>query len=179
MGPYAGLLDDPAGRELPLMRDAVLPQCLRRAGVVSPKFRRTTCPRGAVMLEALVAALIFALAAIAIVGFQARAARHLNDAHFRVEARHLVHSALAQMQAADNATLYAEFDMRAGGAGYRALLAQAQRLPGVTAVRYAPEVLVTPGPSATSRMAAVTVQWLLPGEAAPHRYSASTAVGGR
>ena len=131
------------------------------------------------MLEALVAALIFALAAIAIVGFQARAARHLNDAHFRVEARHIVHSALARMQAADNATLYAEFDMRAAGAGYRALVAQAQRLPGVTAVRYAPEVLVTAGPSGTSRMAEVTVQWRLPGDAAPHRYSASAAVGGR
>jgi hypothetical protein len=131
------------------------------------------------MLEALAAALIFALAAIAIVGFQARAARHLNDAHFRVEARHVVHAALARMQAADNATLYAEFDMRAGGAGYRSLLAQAQRLPGVTATRYAPEVLVTAGPSTTSRTAAVTVQWLLPGDTAPHRYSASAAVGGR
>jgi len=101
--------------------------------------------RGAVMMEALAAALIFALAAIAIVGFQARATRLLNDAHFRVEARHLAHSALARMQAADNATLYAEFDMRAGGAGYRAVAAQAQRLPGVGATSNAPQVLITPG----------------------------------
>lgn len=179
MDPYAGLLDDPAGRELPVTRAALRSQRVRRADAVSSKFRSAPRPRGAMMLEALVAALIFALAAIAIVGFQARAARLLNDAHFRVEARHLVHSALARMQASDNATLYAEFDMRVGGAGYRALVAQAQRLPGVTAARYAPEVLVTPGPSATSRMAAVTVQWLLPGDAAPHRYSASAAVGGR
>ncbi|MET0916850.1 MAG: hypothetical protein ABWY07_00280, partial [Burkholderiales bacterium] len=134
-----------------MTRDAVRSQRLRRAEAVLSKFRGTAHSRGAMMLEALVAALIFALAAIAIVGFQARAARHLDDAHFRVEARHLVHTALARMQAADNATLYAEFDMRAGGAGYRALVAQAQRLPGVTAARYAPEVLVTPGPSATSR----------------------------
>jgi hypothetical protein len=135
--------------------------------------------RGAVMMEALAAALIFALAAIAIVGFQARAARLLNDAHFRVEARHLAHSTLARMQAADNATLYAEFDVRAGGAGYRALAAQAQRLPGVGATSNAPQVLITPGPSATSRTAAVTVQWLFPGDTSPHRYSASAVVGGR
>ena len=131
------------------------------------------------MLEALVAALIFALAAIAVVGFQARAARQLNDTHFRVEARHMVHSALARMSnSAYNVALSAAC-MRAAGAGYRALVAQALRLPGVTAVRYAPEVLVTAGPSGTSRMAEVTVQWLLPGDAAPHRYSASAAVGGR
>ena len=161
------------------MGKALTSQRPRRADAASSKFLSTPRPRGAMMLEALVAALIFALAALAIIGFQARAARHLNDAHFRVEARHMVHSALARMQAADSATLYAEFDMRAGGAGYRALVAQAQRLPGVTAVRYAPEVLVTAGPSVTSRMAEVTVQWLLPGDAAPHRYSASAAVGGR
>jgi hypothetical protein len=150
-----------------------------RERVASRRSPDTERARGAMMLEALAAALIFALAAIAIVGFQARAARHLNDAQFRVEASHLVHAALARMQVADSATLYAEFDMRAGGAGYRALVAQAQRLPGVTAVRYAPEVLVTAGPSATSRTAAVAVQWLLPGDAVPHRYSASAAVGGR
>ena len=131
------------------------------------------------MLEALAAALIFALAAIAIVGFQVRAARHLNDLHFRAEARHLAHATLARMLAADSATLYAEFDMRAGGAGYRALVSEAERLPGVTAGRHAPEVLITAGPSATSRIAAVTVQWRLPGDATPHRYSASAAVGGR
>lgn len=134
--------------------------------------------RGAMMLESLVAALIFALAAIAIVGFQARAARHLNDAHFRVEARHLAHASLARMLAADQATLYAEFDMRAGGAGYRALAAQAMRLPGVAGGAYAPEVLITPGPSTTSRTAAVTVQWRLPGDAGPHRYTASAVLGG-
>lgn len=138
-----------------------------------------TSARGAIMLEALAAALIFALAAVAIAGFHARAARHLNDAHFRVEARHLAHAALARMQAADSATLYAEFDMRAGGAGYRALLAQARRLPGVTGERLRPELLVTVGPSDASRTAAVAVLWQLPGDAAPHRYSASAAVGGR
>ena len=131
------------------------------------------------MLEALMAALIFALAALAVLGFQARAARALSDAHLRVEARHLAHATLARMQAADNSTLYAEFDMRAGGAGYRTLVAQAQRLPGVSASRYPPEVLITDGPSSASRNAAVSVQWLLPGDAAPHRYAVSAAVGGR
>ncbi|HET9046618.1 MAG TPA: hypothetical protein VFO33_06650 [Casimicrobiaceae bacterium] len=131
------------------------------------------------MLEALMAALIFALAALAVLGFQARAERALSDAHSRVEARHLAHAALARMQAADNSTLYAEFDMRAGGAGYRSLVAQAQRLPGASAGRYLPEVLITDGPSLASRNAAITIQWLLPGDGAPHRYAVAAVVGGR
>ncbi|MEO5764960.1 MAG: hypothetical protein ABIR52_06590 [Casimicrobiaceae bacterium] len=135
--------------------------------------------RGALLLEALVAALIFALAALAIVGFQARAARQIDDAHFRVEARHLAEATLARMLAADATTLFAEYDMRAGGAGYRALVAQAQRLPGVTATQYAPEVLIMPGPSTSSRTAAVTVRWRSPADATPHGYATSGTVGGR
>ncbi len=143
---------------------------------------RTNAPRqrlrGAVLFEALVAALIFALAALAIVGFQARAVRALNDAQYRAEARHLAHAALARMRTADDASLYADFDMRAGGAGYRALVAQASRLPGVTASTYAPQVLITDGPSTTSRRVAVTISWLPPGDTTAHRYAVSSAVGG-
>jgi hypothetical protein len=132
-----------------------------------------------VLLEALVAALIFAFAALAIAGFQARAARHLHDANFRGEAAQLAHAALARMQAADHTTLYAEFDMRAAGPGYRALVAQARRLPGVDDTQVQPELLVTPGPSSTSRVAAVAVQWRLPGDPVVHRYATSAVVGGR
>ena len=71
-------------------------------------------PRGAVLLEALVGAVVFALAALAIVAFQARAAQALHHAHFRGEAQQLAHAVLARMHASDNATLYADFDMRAG-----------------------------------------------------------------
>ena len=158
MAPYAGLLDVPPGWELPV---------------------KSRPPKGAVMLEALVGAVVFALAALAIVGFQARAAQALHHAHFRGEAQQLAHAVLARMQAADNATLYADFDMRAGGAGYLAFVAQAGRLPGVDATHLSPELLVTAGPSSASRVAAVTVQWRLPGDTAAHRYSTTAVVGGR
>ena len=131
------------------------------------------------MLEALVGALVFAIAAIAIVGFQARAARTLGDAHFRVEAQHLAQSALARMQSADNATLYEQFDMRAGGPGYRDVVAQAARLPGVSASRNAPRVLIRDGPSSASRTASVAVQWQTPGDAEKHVYATTGVVGGR
>jgi len=143
----------------------------RRAGA--------TAQCGAFLLEALVGALIFAVAALAIAGFQARAVRHLNDAQFRSEARQVALATLAQMQAADAASLYAEFDMRAAGSGYRALVAAAKRLPGVDDTRLPPELLVTPGPSAGSRNAAIAVRWQLPGEGTVHRYAAAAVVGGR
>lgn len=131
------------------------------------------------MLEALIAALVFAVAAIAIVGFQARAARTLGDAHFRVEAQQLAHAALARMQSADNTTLYEQFDMRAGGAGYRSVVAQAARLPGVSASHNAPRVLIRDGPSSASRTASVAVQWQSPGDVDVHLYAATGVVGGR
>ena len=135
--------------------------------------------RGALMLEALVGALVFAVAAIAIVGFQARAARTLGDAQFRVEAQQLAHAALGRMQSADNATLYEQFDMRAGGAGYRGVVVQAARLPGVSASRNAPRVLIRDGPSSVSRTASVAVQWQMPGDPDVHLYAATGVVGGR
>jgi len=134
---------------------------------------------GTFLLEALVGALIFAVAALAIAGFQARAVRHLNDAQFRSEARQVALATLAQMQAADAASLYAEFDMRAAGNGYRALVAAAKRLPGADDARLPPELLITPGPSAGSRNAAIAVRWQVPGDNAIHRYAAAAVVGGR
>ena len=132
------------------------------------------------MLEALVGAVVFALAALAIAGFlNARAAQALHHAHFRGEAQQLAHAVLARMQTADNATLYADFDMRAGGTGYRAFAVQAQRLPGVDDTHLSPELLVTAGPSSTSRVAAIAVQWRLPGDTAAHRYATTAVVGGR
>ena len=131
------------------------------------------------MLEALVGALVFALAAIAIVGFQARAARTLGDAHFRVEAQQVAHATLARMQSADNATLYEQFDMRADGPGYRGIVALAARLPGVSASRNAPRVLIRDGPSSGSRTASVAIQWQSPGDVETHLVATAGVVGGR
>jgi type IV pilus assembly protein PilV len=134
---------------------------------------------GGFLLEALIATLIFAFGALAIANLHARAARHVNDAQFRAEAIQLVEATLGQMRAADAATLYANFDSRAGGAGYRALLEKAKQLPGVDDSSNAPEVNVSDGPSMTSRRVDITVFWRLPGDASVHRHGASAVAMGR
>ena len=134
--------------------------------------------RGTFLLEALIAFLIFAFGAAAVVGLQARAIRHVNDAHYRGVALHVAQSAIGRMQAANPATLHAEFDMSGGGAGYLAVVEQARTLPGVSATRLAPDVHVTAGPSADSRKVVVAVLWQLPGDTLVHRYDASAVIGG-
>jgi hypothetical protein len=83
------------------------------------------------------------------------------------------------MRATPPAELYASFDTRAQGAGYRALLDRAKRLPGVDDASNAPEVRVGEGPTASSRRVDVTLFWQSPGEASPRRYDASAVVASR
>ena len=122
--------------------------------------------------------LVFAFGAIAIVSLQGRAVRDVNDAQFRAEAIQLVEALIAEMRASSQATLYAMFDSREDGAGYRAFLDRASRLPGVAVQSNAPDVRVGDGPSAGSRRVDVTVFWRAPGEPTAHRHSASAVLKG-
>jgi len=98
--------------------------------------------RGTFLLEALIAALVFSFGSLAMVGLQARAVRHANDAQYRGEAAQLAQAVLAEMGATDVATLATRFDARSGGAGYTALLDRAKNLPGVSATQNSPDILV-------------------------------------
>jgi type IV pilus assembly protein PilV len=133
---------------------------------------------GVFLLEALIAALIFGFGALAMAALQARATRDVNDAQFRAEAVQLVESGIATMRASTPASLYATFDSRADGPGYRAFRDRAKRLPGVTDIFNAPELRISDGPSAGSRRVDITVFWQAPGDPVAHRHSASAVVAG-
>ena len=150
-----------------------------RAQAIDRHAERARRQRGSFLLEALIAALIFSFGSLAIAGLQARAVRHANDAQYRGEAAQLAQAAIAEMGAADVATLAARFDVRGGGAGYAALLERAKKLPGVSAAQNAPDVRVAPGPTSDSREISVVVYWSAPGDLQIHRYGATAVVGGR
>jgi type IV pilus assembly protein PilV len=150
----------------------------RRTRAISGHVERARPQRGSFLLEALIAALIFSFGSLAMVGLQARAVRHANDAQYRGEAAQLAQAAIAEMGATDVATLAARFDARSGGAGYAALLDRAKKLPGVSAAQNSPAVLVGPGPSSDSREITVVVYWAAPGDPRTHRYGATAVVGG-
>src|SRR5438046_7376201 len=85
--------------------------------------------RGAFLLEALVALLIFSFGVMAMAGLQTRAARHFNEAQYRANAAELAQATIASMRASDPATLAARFDPSAGTADWLELLGRAKRLP--------------------------------------------------
>jgi Tfp pilus assembly protein PilV len=131
---------------------------------------------GVFLLEALMATLIFGFSALALSALQARAIRDMNDAQFRAEAIQLVETGIATIRASTASSLYATYDSRADGPGYRALRERAKRLPGVSDGTNAPDVRVSDGLSAGSRQVDVVVFWQVPGDAAAHRYSASAVI---
>lgn len=138
--------------------------------------RRSDKQAGIVLLEALIAILIFSMGILAIVGMQAVAAKQVTDAKYRSDACLLVNQLIGTMWASDRtpATLKANFDSSVGGAGYTVWLTDVSTtLPGVAANPPAVDV------SASTGAVTVTVFWLAPSEvstAIAHRYVALAQV---
>ena len=137
--------------------------------------------RGALLLEASIAILIFSAGVVGIVALQAQSMRHVGEAQYRAEAILAAEALIAQMWSSDPRTLAADFDSSGGGAGYAAFRRLVQRaptgLPGATIAGNEPVVAVVPGPSAGSASVAVTVYWQLPGESTRHNHLATAVVG--
>lgn len=137
--------------------------------------------QGSVLLEALIAILIFSSGIVGIVALQSESIRHVGDAQYRAEAIFVTDALIAQIWSSDARTLAADFDSGGPGAGYAAFKRLVQRvprgLPGATIAGNEPVVAVTPGPSLHSSSVAVTVYWQLPGESTRHAYRATAVVG--
>jgi type IV pilus assembly protein PilV len=122
---------------------------------------------GAFLLEALVAIVVFAVGTLGLLELIAGAARESGNARWRDEAFTLAASTLSQMWTDDPATLDVRYDAT-NGAGYRALRAAAERLPGVGSGVNAPLVAVDTSIPGRWRVA-ITVFWQQPGERRAHR----------
>jgi type IV pilus assembly protein PilV len=133
--------------------------------------------RGGFLLEALVGILIFSFGILGLVGLQANAIRHVNDAQYRGEAVYLASTIVGRMWTDNLAQLEANYDTDLGGPGYLALKELVKTLPGATIAGNEPDIQIVPGPSANSAVATVTIFWQLPGEAQPHNYSTTAVVG--
>jgi type IV pilus assembly protein PilV len=139
--------------------------------------------RGVMLLEVLIALLIFALGVLGLVGLQARAARDSSQTKYRADATLLANDLLGQMwlTSRDYATLNAAFTSSgSGGARYNTwnarvanalpgaaanpptvVLAQVQPLPAIVAGASAPATGLT-----SSSQVTITVYWKAPGEPA-------------
>ena len=135
--------------------------------------------QGAMLLEALIAILIFSMGILAIIGLQAASVRLSGDAKYRTDANMLANKVIGQMWV-DNRTpaqLTAKY-VSASGVGYAAWASEVQAvLPGIAgqaANQPTIQIALPPvtNPNAPTSLVTVTVFWNLPGEAPANRHSA-------
>jgi type IV pilus assembly protein PilV len=116
---------------------------------------------GVVLVEGLIAIVIFALGILAIVGMQGATVRQATDAKYRVDAAFVVNQTLGAMWAADRTKLAAF----AGTDKAVASLPKGKLTIAVGAPNVNNSVPVT-----------VSVSWQLPGEKKPHTQISSTLI---
>lgn len=131
---------------------------------------------GVMLLEAMIAILIFSVGILAIIALQAAAVNASSDAKYRSDACMLANELIGQMRAGNRipATLQANF--QTGGAAYIAWLAKVQAtLPLVVANPPIVNISVIPGPTTSSSWVTITVLWQLPSQVGQqnsvHKYS--------
>jgi type IV pilus assembly protein PilV len=142
------------------------------------RLRKARGQQGVMLLEVLIALLIFSIGALGLVGLQAAATRQSNQASFRAEAALLAQDLVGQMWlgARDHATLNAAYSSSATTpAGYNAWKDRVKaRLPGIVeadipnnvAAANLPTVELTQqgaGANASTRVT-ITLFWKAPGE---------------
>lgn len=129
------------------------------------------------LIEAMVAIVVFSLGILAIIGLQATSTQYISDAKYRVDAANLVEQLISQMWSEDHtaSTLASKYGS-AGGSGYTTWKSVvASRLPGVTG--NLPSVTIE-ADSSDTKMSTVTVvvYWQPPGSSAVHNYTAVSRI---
>jgi type IV pilus assembly protein PilV len=145
---------------------------------VNPHGRRE---RGVMLIEALIAILIFSIGILAVVGMQALAIRNVTDAKVRSDAGFLANELMSQIWTdAGNIAQYAypgsgPVPPRLGVVGPPAagwIERVNSRLPGSTAF---PPIVTITGGTALGGQVQITVRWQLPEEASqglpPHQHT--------
>jgi type IV pilus assembly protein PilV len=126
----------------------------------NPQVRRISLQAGSMLLEVLIAILIFSFGVLAVVGLQATSTKDSSQARYRAQAMLLVDDVLGQMWISNRAPAALSAAFSTGGPAYAAWLAQAQAtLPGVNTA--ASTIVVSPTGLVTIRL-----QWKAPNEPA-------------
>jgi type IV pilus assembly protein PilV len=135
---------------------------------------KRSASRGAFLLEALVSLIVLSLGLLGVLGLLAGAMHASGSAQWRSEGFDVAAAALSRILTDEPAGLTARYDASVDGPGYRELLVQAMRLPGVSSDVNAPIVSIVD--SAENRRIRVIVHWQLPGEATSHNASVSAVL---
>lgn len=132
---------------------------------------------GIMLLEGLIAILVFSLGILALVGMQGVAVKQVTDAKYRSDASLLASQLIGTMWVSNRtpAALKASFDTATGTSteltNWKA--AVAATLPGITADANQPTINVTSLGGATDGTVTMTIFWRAPGDDASspiHKY---------
>lgn len=126
--------------------------------------------RGSVMLESLIAILIFSMGILALVALLGASVKDTASAKYRTDASLLANQVIGQMWTGDktNATLITDYGTATGLPYVEWKGKVVQALPGVAGATL-PTIAIDANNAVT-----VTVFWQAPGESGPHNYVAVT-----
>ncbi len=132
-----------------------------------------TKQQGSIILESLIAILIFSIGILGLVGLQAAAINNVADAKYRSEASLLANQAIGQMWLDDKTTAVLQNNYSSpNGAKYLVWQTSVQRtLPG--AAGFPPTIVIDANNQAT-----IIIQWKSPSESTPHRHETIARING-
>ncbi len=132
--------------------------------------------QGSIMIESLVAILLFSLGVLAFVGQQLSALKYVADSRYRTEAAVWADTLIAEMTVAPQGTLMAQY--AGGGPAFVAwrnrVMAAGTGLPGATVANVT--LALAPGVTPLSFDATVSVGWQVRGN--EQAYGAGDQLGG-
>lgn len=137
---------------------------------------------GVMLLEALIAILIFSIGILGVVGLQATAVKQSTEARYRSEAAHLAEQLIGTMWTSNRqlAALQTQFNTCADAAtcsGYQAWFTRVRAtLPGVVAASPTEPSVSVDG----TGIVTITLFWRSPGDSAaegPHRFDVQAQIG--
>lgn len=132
---------------------------------------RTSKQKGSVLLESLIAILIFSMGILALVALLGASVKNTASAKYRTEASLLANQVIGQMWVDDKTALATDYGSAASGVKYLAWKDQvAQALPAVAGANL--PVIEVDG----NNQVTVKVYWQAPGDIDPHNYVAVTQI---
>lgn len=130
---------------------------------------------GYLLLEGMIAILIFSMGVLALVSMTATSVSQVSDAKYRVDASYLANQVIGQMWVSDYDALATNFNSPSG-ASYLLWKADVQGLlPGATSGNV-PTIVVTGGAGAP-KVATVTVRWQSTAGTPVHNFVAQATIG--
>ena len=155
-------------------------QGMRAAGR-RPQTARQRHQAGVLLLEALIAILIFSLGILGSIGLQAASIKQATAADDRAKAAALATDLISRTRASDHATLTTNFG--SGGDGFTNWMSAVKdsQLPGATETANKPTISFTTGPSSVtgvtpSTRAEILIKWQAHNESTAHQYTAIAVI---